>query len=375
MQRTSALLTLIFGMLIGAAIAYFSYHLGQRPTEGLFSPLQTSPLQTSSLQTSPLQTDAVTAVQRAAPSVVNIKSSRRVERPRSNNLFNLFFNRSNDIQRMYTSLGSAVVINERGYLLTNLHIVRNATDIEVDLGDNESADAYIIGYDEQTDLAVLKIDSPHNLLAISVGTAKDLQIGAPVLAIGNPLGLGKTVTQGIVSATQRHTGNPYAWFIQTDAAINEGNSGGALVDTQGNLLGINSFIITKTGGSDGLGFSIPVDIAMQVASEIIENGKVRRGWVGYLEAVPIPEHLAKNLGLAHGSGLHVHALQHRSALVRAGLKLGDIITHCNDQPATSQLLSSTVYSSKPGDEIKLKLWRNGNAWDTIVNVSEKTNSP
>lgn len=348
-------------MVMGALAAYGAYSL----------------VNTESSNRSPLvvmspEGNTINAVQKAAPSVVSIKSSRRIERQRPQSLYDLFFNRNNDIQRLYSALGSAVVIDQKGYLLTNLHIVQGATDIEVELSDGANVSAYIIGYDEQTDLAILKVDSSLSLPAIEIGTAENLKIGSTVFAIGNPLGLGQTVTRGIVSATNRDTGNPYAWFIQTDAAINQGNSGGALINDRGKLLGISSFIVTQSGGSNGLGFAIPVDIAMDVASQIIEKGKVARGWVGYLEAAPLSQDYAEAIGIPTGTGLQVQALQYRSPMMLAGVQLGDVITHCNDQPATTQTFNATISASRPGDTIRLKLWRDGSEWETEVNVVEKS---
>ncbi|MBF2754833.1 MAG: trypsin-like peptidase domain-containing protein [Gammaproteobacteria bacterium AqS3] len=300
------------------------------------------------------------AVERAASSVVNIRSIHRTERAVWDPFAHFFGRQQRRIEHLQTSLGSAVIIDPIGYLLTNEHVIRNATDIEVELAGGRTAKARRIGSDPETDLAVLHI-SPGEfpVSPIAIGSAESLHLGETVLAIGNPLGLGQTVTQGIVSATHRNTGNPYAWFIQTDAAINRGNSGGALIDTRGRLVGINTFIVSASGGSDGLGFAIPVEIAMDIASEIITEGRVRRGSLGLFRLHPVAWVNADDQAGQPSRGLLVQALDPAGPMSVAGIRLGDVIIRYNGMPIDADGLNRTVLRAKAGDTIQFDLLRGG----------------
>ncbi|OLU32494.1 2-alkenal reductase [Pseudomonas sp. PA15(2017)] len=263
-------------------------------------------------------------------------------------------------RRMESSLGSAVIMSPEGYLLTNNHVSANADEIAVVLKDGRETLARVIGSDPETDLAVLKIDLK-DLPAMTLGRSDNIRIGDVTLAIGNPFGVGQTVTMGIVSATGRNQLrlNTYEDFIQTDAAINPGNSGGALVDAYGNLVGINTAIFSKPGGSQGIGFAIPVNLAMEVMQAIIEHGKVIRGWLG-LEVQPLTPELAESFGLEGRQGIIVAAIFRNGPAQKAGLQPNDLILKIDGEPADDARRSmNQVARAKPGETIRIELMRNG----------------
>ncbi|MFB3046551.1 MAG: trypsin-like peptidase domain-containing protein [Acidiferrobacterales bacterium] len=308
------------------------------------------------------------AVENSAPAVVNINTAKVVSVRRhsflNGPLFERFFGRSLDDlitpqQRVETSLGSGVIMSDSGYILTNHHLIEGADEIQVSLRDGRTASASVIGKDPETDLAVLKLDL-ENLPAITVGQSEGLRIGDVVLAIGNPFGFGQTVTMGIVSATGRtKLGiNTFENFIQTDAAINPGNSGGALIDANGNLVGINTAIYSRSGGSQGIGFAIPVSLAQNVLQDIIEHGRALRGWLG-IEARAITPELARSLGLLDTRGVLVVGILRDGPAHQAGLQPGDVILTIDDKTiaeAADALLA--ISSRKPGSRIKLHITRN-----------------
>ncbi|MEG1770634.1 MAG: trypsin-like peptidase domain-containing protein, partial [Comamonas sp.] len=244
------------------------------------------------------------AARKAAPAVVSINTSKAVRHPRSNDPWFQFFFGDQGTQEQ-TGLGSGVIISPDGYILTNNHVVEGADDIEVTLTDSRQAKASVIGTDPETDLAILKI-ALDKLPVIVLGNSDQLDVGDQVLAIGNPFGVGQTVTSGIVSALGRsQLGiNTFENFIQTDAAINPGNSGGALVDVYGNLLGINTAIYSRSGGSMGIGFAIPVSTAKMVLDSIVKDGHVTRGWIG-VEPNELSPELAETFGVKAGAGVIV----------------------------------------------------------------------
>ncbi|TDJ73534.1 MAG: PDZ domain-containing protein [Proteobacteria bacterium] len=308
------------------------------------------------------------AVENSAPAVVNINTAKVVSVRRhsflNGPLFERFFGRSLDDlitpqQRVETSLGSGVIMSDSGYILTNHHLIEGADEIQVSLRDGRTASASVIGKDPETDLAVLKLDL-ENLPAITVGQSEGLRIGDVVLAIGNPFGFGQTVTMGIVSATGRtKLGiNTFENFIQTDAAINPGNSGGALIDANGNLVGINTAIYSRSGGSQGIGFAIPVSLAQNVLQDIIQHGRALRGWLG-IEARAITPELARSLGLLDTRGVLVVGILRDGPAHQAGLQPGDVILTIDDKTiaeAGDALLA--ISSRKPGSRIKLHITRN-----------------
>ena len=306
------------------------------------------------------------AVGRAAPAVVNIYTSKTVRSPLNplldDPLLRRFFNRGNSKQqeRIQRSLGSGVIINRDGYLLTNHHVINGADEIVVLLADGREALARVVGFDTETDLAALKIDLP-NLEPITIGDSNRARVGDVVLAIGNPYGFGQSVSQGIVSATGRYGLRlaTYEDFLQTDAAINPGNSGGALIDAQGKLLGINTAIYTQNGGSSGIGLAIPADIAIRTMQDLIEFGHPMRGWLG-IEVQRLPPALALQSHLDPGNGVVISGVYNEGPGVQAGLHPGDILLSINGQAvgdghAGLNLLATT----RPGDKVTLIVVRNG----------------
>jgi len=321
------------------------------------------------------------AVRKAAPAVVSIFTSKEVKRPRNpfmnDPLFRHFFgDRSEDEAQRAFSLGSGVIINPRGYILTNQHVVEAADEIEVALSDGKRLAAKVVGNDPETDLAVLQVEA-QNLPAITLGQAEYLKVGDVVLAIGNPLGVGQTVTMGIVSALHR-TGlriNTFENFIQTDAAINQGNSGGALIDATGNLVGINTAILSQSGGSIGIGFAIPVSIAKQVMEQLIETGTVTRGWVG-VELQEITPELADSFKAGTASGVLVAGVQRGSPADRAGVKPGDIILRVDGKQAVDpDAMRGLIVALMPGREAKLRLRREAREFDLPITIGTRPKPP
>ena len=308
-----------------------------------------------------------TAVERAAPAVVNINIAKVVSvetNPLLNDpVFRQFFGRGPGSARKQVerSLGSGVIFSEQGYILTNHHVIGGADAIQVFLRDGRSAKAVVIGSDPETDVAVLKIDLK-KLPIITLGKSERVRVGDVVLAIGNPFGVGQTVTMGIVSATGRSALgiNTFENFIQTDAAINPGNSGGALVDAHGNLIGINTAIFSQTGSSVGIGFAIPSGLAKGVMEQIIEHGRPLRGWLGFEAQVLTPE-LLDAFGLKQGTqGLVITTLFRNGPAHKAGVGPGDVLVAINGvktNDAREALLA--ISSHKPGTRLKLDLLRAG----------------
>jgi serine protease DegQ len=306
------------------------------------------------------------AAQKAMPAVVNIFTSNEVKAqanpfiddPRFRFFFGDQFDENN--QQQSASLGSGVIVSHDGYILTNHHVVEAADQIEVALADGRKAKGRIIGSDPDTDLAVIKIDIAKNLPAITFGQAEQARVGDVVLAIGNPFGVGQTVTMGIVSALKRnHLGlNTFENFIQTDAAINPGNSGGALADVNGNLIGINSAIYSPNGGSLGIGFAIPVSTAKKIMEQIIQNGSVTRGWIGVAVQDLTPE-LAESFKLKETQGVLISEIVRGSPADKAGVKAGDILTSVADKTLSdSGTMLETISALPPGKVVMLKLLRN-----------------
>ncbi|MER0043132.1 Do family serine endopeptidase AlgW [Pseudomonas sp. MGal98] len=305
------------------------------------------------------------AVSVASPAVANLYTTKYVGKSNHPLLddpqFRKFYGENLPGQRrMESSLGSAVIMSPEGYLLTNNHVTANADQIVVALKDGRETLARVIGSDPETDLAVLKIDLK-DLPAMTLGRSDNIRIGDVTLAIGNPFGVGQTVTMGIISATGRNQLglNTYEDFIQTDAAINPGNSGGALVDAYGNLVGINTAIFSKSGGSQGIGFAIPVKLAMEVMQAIIEHGKVIRGWLG-LEVQPLTPELAESFGLEGRQGIIVAGIYRNGPAQKAGLQPNDLILKIDGEPAGDARRSmNQVARAKPGETIRIEVMRNG----------------
>ena len=318
------------------------------------------------------------ASQRAMPSVVNIfttKAARQTSHPLSNDpLFRHFFGDADPGQQddKQFSLGSGVIVSPEGYILTNNHVIESADEIEVALADGRKVSAKLIGTDPETDLAVIKIGLK-NLPAITLGRLESTKVGDVVLAIGNPFGVGQTVTMGIVSALGRnHLGiNTFENFIQTDAAINPGNSGGALVDSAGNLLGINTAIYSRSGGSMGIGFAIPVTTVKNVMEAIIKNGQVVRGWIG-VEPQDITPELATSFGLAKTSGTIIAGVLKGGPADKAGIKPGDILISVGEKAVTDTTsMLNLVAQLTPGEKTKLTILRKSRELIVEVTVGKR----
>lgn len=318
------------------------------------------------------------SVEIAAPAVVNIYTTKTItQRPHpfmDEPALRRFFGDNLPPQkgkRQENSLGSGVIISAQGYILTNNHVVEGADEIKVALRDGRSAAATVVGTDPDTDLSVLKV-TLDNLPSITISQS-DPHVGDVVLAIGNPFGVGQTVTMGIVSATGRNELgiNTFENFIQTDAAINPGNSGGALANAYGQLIGINTAIFSRSGGSEGVGFAIPVSIAKNVMEQIIEHGRTIRGWLG-IEAQDLTPELAESFGAKNLAGVVVAGVLRGGPADRHGVKAGDVITHVNNQPVSNatQLVNS-IAKIKPGTEAKLRGLRNSKELDLGVQVGER----
>ena len=299
------------------------------------------------------------AVRRAAPAVVSINTSRITRHPFADDpWFRLFFGQQGS--QSQSGLGSGVIMSADGYVLTNNHVVQEADHIEAVLADGRRASARVIGADPESDLAVLKIDLP-DLPVMTPSDSDRIEVGDRVLAIGNPFGVGQTVTSGIVSALGRdQLGiNTFENFIQTDAAINPGNSGGALTDEQGRLLGINTAIYSRSGGSLGIGFAIPVNVARQALQDIVQNGRVVRGWIG-VESTALTPELAENLGAASAQGVIITGVLNGGPAARAGMRPGDVVTRINGRPIrTVAELRSGITALRPGTAATFTALRQG----------------
>ena len=321
-------------------------------------------------------------VSKAQPAVVTIHSQQRVRQPQQfpfldDPFFRRFFGDRGTQQTPNPTrqgLGSGVIVREDGYILTNHHVIDGADQISVDLNDNRSLQAQVVGSDAPSDLAVLKVNA-NGLPTLVLGDSDRTRVGDVVLAIGNPLGVGQTVTMGIISAKGRQTGlsnGSFEDFLQTDAPINRGNSGGALVSTNGELIGINSQILSPSGGSIGLGFAIPSNMARNVMDQLINTGKVRRGQLGIV-VLEIPSEEATKLGVTQGPGVVVYQVQSGSGADRAGLRQGDVITGLNGQPVTDpNTFRNAIAATPPGTEVTLTVKRGGNEQQVRATLGEFT---
>ncbi len=356
------------GIVAGAAVTLFRSQTVTPEPDGGNPPGQ--------LLSGPVSYSEAVAV--AAPAVVNIYSQKRVTQqphPYLNDpLFRQLFGKQLQIprQRLETSLGSGVIIDQAGYILTNNHVIKEADAIQVALRDGRGVSASIVGTDPETDLAVLKI-TLKNLPSITLGQTRDLRIGDVVLAIGNPFGVGQTVTMGIVSATGRsRLGlSTFENFIQTDAAINPGNSGGALVNAYGQLVGINTAIFSRSGGSQGIGFAIPVSLATEIMSQILAHGYVIRGWLG-VEIQAITPALAKAFGTKQLKGAIVTGVFRNSPASAAGIRAGDFIIRIADHPVNDiRTMRDRIASIQPGETVEIMLLRNNTLLKKRVVAGER----
>lgn len=299
------------------------------------------------------------AVSKTAPAVVSLQVQSLIKVPIKENsrrqleqVFGTHLPNLTQTKR-HSSSGSGVILDTRGYVITNHHVIAKAERVAVILNDGRSAEARLVGTDPDTDLAVLKIELD-NLPVVKIANLKNLKIGDVVLAIGYPFRIGQTVTQGIISATGRNqvSQNTYENFLQTDAAINPGNSGGALINTKGEIIGINSLIYTETGNFNGIGFAIPIDLVTDVMKQITENGQVIRGWLG-VEGQNVPLQTLQSIGLKV-QGVLITAVDEGGPGKKAGLEVGDIITHINQIEIrdTADVLDM-IAAGKPGDNFRI----------------------
>jgi serine protease DegS/serine protease DegQ len=317
------------------------------------------------------------AARKAVPSVVHIYTSKEVKAPRhpfaDDPVFRYFFGERFGAPQRQSGLGSGVIVSADGFILTNNHVIEGMDAIEVATNDGRRFDARIVGTDPETDLAVLKIAPQGRLPAITFAPPESLRVGDVVLAIGNPFGVGQTVTSGIVSALGRsHLGiNTFENFIQTDAAINPGNSGGALVDSEGNLVGINTAIFSRSGGNQGIGFAIPVSLGRSIMEQIIKTGAVTRGWIG-VEVQEITPELAESFGLGGTRGALIAGVMRGSPADRAGIRPGDVLLAVGGKTVTDPRgMLDAIASLPPGQEARFQLRRQGKELETTVTIGRR----
>ena len=313
------------------------------------------------------------AARRAAPAVVSISATKMARKsPHADDPRFKFFFGDGPTAQQQVGLGSGVIVSPEGYLLTNHHVVEDATEIEVQLADGRQTRARLVGSDTETDIALLKIELG-GLPVVALGDVRALQVGDAVLAIGNPFNVGQTVTAGIVSALDRNDAGASRFqnFIQTDAAINPGNSGGALVDATGSLVGINTAIFSRTGGSLGIGFAVPVDTARQVMEQLIRDGKVKRGWIG-VEPRDLSAELAESLNLPVKSGVLITGVLQNGPAAKGGLRPGDVVLKIGERTVRNVGdLFAAVAALPPDSDVVLLAQRGAEQVKLNMKVAER----
>lgn len=357
---------IILGLAIAFIVTYLWPGILRRVTPNVEVRQIQAPLPEKHSASGPYSYSA--AVDRASPAVVNINTAKvvtvRTHPFFDDPIFRQFFGNPKDLitprKRVETSLGSGVIMSDKGFILTNHHVIKSADAIQVSLQDGRMAEAKVVGSDPETDIAVLKINLK-KLPVMTLGRSDGLRVGDVVLAIGNPFGVGQTVTMGIVSATGRNKLgiSTFENFIQTDAAINPGNSGGALIDAEGNLVGINTAIFSRSGGNQGIGFAIPTNLAENIMQEILQHGRPLRGWLG-VEAQAITPQIAKALELEKSAGVVVVGIIRDGPAHRAGIQPGDVIISIDGEKITEARQALIAISSrKPGSRVMIEVLRNG----------------
>jgi serine protease Do len=372
---------LVAGLVLGASTLAIAHSTQKALTKADANPPAT--LKIADSNEGPSRSSYAPVLKNVLPSVVNISSSKVVKAQKMDQqlqqmdpFFRQFFGNDSPFQttpkeQREKSLGSGVIVSPEGYILTNNHVVDGATEVKVTLSDKREFEAKIIGTDPKTDVAVLKINAP-DLKPMTIGDSSKVQVGDTALAIGDPFGVGQTVTNGIISATGR--GNlgieDYEDFLQTDAPINPGNSGGALINDRGELIGINTAILTHSQGSEGIGFAVPVNLARQVMNEILTNGKVVRAYMGILPQ-DMTTDMAKAFNQKQAQGVLIGDVTPDSPAQHAGLQRGDILLEVNGKPVSSaNQLRMTISMMEPGTDVKLKVLRNGSERDLNVKLAE-----
>lgn len=380
---------LALGLVLGAAGLGFAHTIQQAAVSASTSTTEkaaTNPpatLKLAEINEGPSKTSFAPIVKAVLPSVVNISSSKvvkneQVGQMQMDPMFRQFFGQDGDGRfnvpkdRREKSLGSGVIVSPEGYVLTNNHVVDGATDVRVTLSDKRELQARIVGTDPKTDVAVLKIDAS-NLTPLTIGDSSKVEVGDVAIAVGDPFGVGQTVTKGIISAKGRGGLGieDYEDFLQTDAPINPGNSGGALVNDRGELIGINTAIISHgSGGSQGIGFAVPANLAREVMDQILKSGKVVRAYLGILPQDVTPT-MAKAFGTKDANGVVVGDVSPNSPAQESGVQRGDILVEVNGKPVTdSNQLRMNISMMAPGTSVKLKLLRNGSEKDLSVKLAE-----
>lgn len=374
-KLTSLILWPVIAAITVAFVMLVLFPQWQNPTVNTVDIYQAPPFNPAPRMSGPVS--YANAVESAAPAVVNIYTSATVKTDNTlsqHPLLERFFDKNQIPQRerLQSSLGSGVIFSSQGYILTNNHVISGADTILVALRDGREAQADVIGSDPETDLAVLKVNLK-NLPSITLASSDDIAVGDVVLAIGNPFGVGQTVTMGIVSATGRNQLgiNTYEDYIQTDASINPGNSGGALVDAYGNLVGINTAIFSRDGGSQGIGFAIPSNISRKILQQIIEHGRVVRGWLG-IEIQEMTAQLAESFDMKEMNGLIIAGIFRDSPAHKAGLKPGDVLLSINKKVIVdARVAMNQIADTLPGTELTMGVIRDSKPLELKVMIGDR----